>query len=177
MIDIFLSKIGRRIQRSVIKKQNDEIRNSLLNHHGVIISPDFQFNGFTILKLYDGCKVKIGKQFICSSYPNGIGNQCGSKIFVRPEATLEIGDYTGFSNIVLHCFESITIGSYVNIGDGCMIFDSNFHSTNWEYRLDREKDVNNSKTSPVVIKDLAFIGARSIICKGVTIGEKAMVAA
>lgn len=55
--------------------------------------------------------------------------------------------------------------------------DTNFHSTNWEIRMDRKKDIINAKTAPVKIDDFVFIGARSIICKGVHIGEKSLVAA
>lgn len=55
--------------------------------------------------------------------------------------------------------------------------DSNFHSNNWKDRLDRAKDIANHKNAPVVIGDVVFIGAQSIICKGVTIGDHSMVAA
>lgn len=77
------------------------------------------------------------------------------------------------TNSVIQCHESITIGDYVNIGAGCMIMDTNFHSTGWRIRANREEDTQkkNVRTSPVTLEDYVFIGARSIICKGVTIGE------
>lgn len=65
----------------------------------------------------------------------------------------------------------------MNIGAGCMIMDSNFHSTDWRDRLDRRKDIQNHRNAAVKIGDVVFIGARSIICKGVTIGDHAMIAA
>lgn len=50
------------------------------------------------------------------------------------------------------------------------------HSTDWRVRLNRRNDSpNESRKAPVVIKDNVFIGARSIITKGVTIGEKAII--
>lgn len=55
--------------------------------------------------------------------------------------------------------------------------DSNFHSLDWRKRENRDIDVSDAKTAPVVIEDYVFIGARSIICKGVTIGEKSIIAA
>ena len=57
-----------------------------------------------------------------------------------------------------------------------MINDSNHHSINWRLRgtpADRE----NAVSAPIVIGDHAFIGARCIIQKGVTIGEKSIIAA
>ena len=101
----------------------------------------------------------------------------GSKITVLSNAELIIGKDSGMSNTVIQCHEKIIIGNNVNIGAGCLIMDSNFHSTNWKDRLDRAKDIANHKNAPVVIGDVVFIGARSIICKGVTIGDHSMIAA
>lgn len=81
------------------------------------------------------------------------------------------------SNTSIHCKQEITIGDYVNIGGGCMIFDTNFHSTDWRDRKDRKLDVENKKCAPVYIGNYVFIGARSLICKGVTIGDRSIIAA
>ena len=101
----------------------------------------------------------------------------GSKITVLSNAMLIIGKNSGMSNTVIQCHERIEIGHHVNIGAGCIIMDSNFHSTNWQDRLDRVKDIENHRNAPVKIGDVVFIGTRSIICKGVTIGNHAMIAA
>ncbi len=62
-------------------------------------------------------------------------------------------------------------------GGGTYINDSNHHSTDWRDRADRKLDVQNAKTAPIVIGDYVFIGARCMILKGVTIGEKSIIAA
>ena len=54
--------------------------------------------------------------------------------------------------------------------------DSNFNSSDWHVRRS-ESDIKDAKSSPVTICDDVFIGAGSIICKGVTIGERSMIAA
>lgn len=130
----------------------------------------------TKIKITNGGSMKIGDGFICRSNPQGIGNFNCSKIIIR-SGNLIIGNYTGVSNIVIHCHNKIEIGNYVNIGDGVMIFDTNFHSTNWKDRIDRSTDIKRSVSKPIYIKDFAFIGARTIICKGVTIGEHSIIAA
>ena len=123
-------------------------------------------------------KVSIGDYFIANSGPNnGIDCGGGCKISVSENATLTIGEYTGMTNTTIQCHERIEIGHHVNIGAGCMIMDSYFHSTNWQDRLDRKKDIENHRNAPVKIGDVVFIGTRSIICKGVTIGDHAMIAA
>lgn len=48
-----------------------------------------------------------------------------------------------------------------------MILDSNMHSTDWRVRVDRKNDKpENAAKAPVTIEDNVFIGARSIINKG-----------
>ncbi len=46
-----------------------------------------------------------------------------------------------------------------------------------EKKIGLYKDWSNVKSSPITIKDKAWIGFNSIILKGVTIGEGAVVAA
>ena len=47
---------------------------------------------------------------------------------------------------------------------------------NWKDRYEGT-DISKRKILPVTIKDNAFIGAHSIILKGVTIGEKSIIGA
>ena len=121
--------------------------------------------------------VKFGDGFIMNTgIKSGIdGSQ--SRIHVSKNAKLHIGEMTGMTNTSILCHQEIVIGNHVNIGAGCLIMDSNFHSTDWRDRLDRKRDINNHLNAPVHIGDVVFIGARSIVCKGVTIGDHAIIAA
>lgn len=136
------------------------------------------FRGRTFLDINKESNIVIGDYFIASSGVNG-GIDCGNgcKIAVQKGANLIIGEYSGMTNTIIQCHEEIIIGNHVNIGAGCMIMDSNFHSTDWRDRLYRRKDIENHRNAPVKIGDVVFIGTRSIICKGVTIGDHAMIAA
>lgn len=136
------------------------------------------FYGRTLLSFPKSSHVEIGKHFICrSGKSEAIDNSSTSKIVVGPNASLIIGDFSGISNTVIYAMQKVVIGHYVNIGAGTLIFDTNFHSTSWADRLSRETDCINARTAPVIIGDCVFIGARCIITKGVTIGDKSMVAA
>lgn len=88
---------------------------------------------------------------------------------------VKIGNNSGMSATCINCAESVSIGSHVMIGAGCLITDSNHHSINWKQRC-IEGDCN-IKSAPIVIGDYVFVGAKSIILKGVTIGEKTVIAA
>lgn len=136
------------------------------------------FWGRAYLNIEKGARMSIGEDFICRSNPL-YSIDCGlaSKIFVKKEAELIIGDFSGISNTIIHCHNSIRIGNHVNIGAGTLIMDSNFHSTDWRQRLERKTDVQNAQTKPVSIGDNVFIGARCIICKGTVIGDNSMICA
>ena len=117
----------------------------------------------------------FGDSLIISSH--GVDVFENSHITVCKNATLSFGNNSGISSTSIYCAEKIEVGSYVNIGAGCLIMDTNFHSTNWRHRMDRRLDIQNAKTSPVIIDDFVIIGARSIICKGVHIGEHSIISA
>ena len=88
---------------------------------------------------------------------------------------ITIGNNTGMSATNINCVNSVRIGSHVLIGAGCLITDSNHHSIDWRIRcFEGDKD---KKSAPVVIEDYVFVGAKSIILKGVIIGEKSIIAA
>lgn len=126
-------------------------------------------------KVYFGGKIKFGKNIIING--EGIDNVTRSQIYVLLGAVLEIGDNVGMSQVSIICKEYIKIGSYVKIGAGTMIFDTNFHSTDWNVRRDQQEDMKSARNSPVIIGDDVFIGTRFIICKGVTIGARSIIAA
>ena len=141
------------------------------------VSKHTRFDGYAILKFYPGSRVIIGPHFRCvSSKQIGMENSVCSKIVVNGGGCLCIGHHTGMTNSTINCHDSIKIGNYVNIGAGCVIADSDFHSLNWRDRMDGT-DITKKRNAPVVIKDLAFIGMHSIILKGVTIGEKSIIGA
>lgn len=149
-----------------------------LEYHHVKFTPTkLSIVGFPIINIGKNCKVEIGEHVhIVSGMNNGIDNSICSKINVKDDAKLIIGNNTGMTNVVIQCHQNISIGNYVNIGAGCMIFDTDFHSLSWKDRVDGT-DISMRKKKQVVIKDYAFIGAHSIILKGVTIGEKSIVGA
>lgn len=104
---------------------------------------------------------------------NPIGGDTKTILFAKGKGKIRIGDGCGISNATLFACDSITLGDNILVGGGVRIYDTDFH---W---LDFEKRMNEAggAVNPVVIKNGVFIGANSIILKGVTIGEKAIVGA
>lgn len=125
-----------------------------------------------------GGEAEIGDNFYCQS-----GNLAGalprhqmSKFIVCQGASLMIGNNVGVTNIVIVCWDNITIGNNVKIGTDCTIFDTNFHNIDADTRCSNDRR-DGIITAPIAIKDNVFIGTRCIICKGVTIGENSIIAA
>lgn len=88
---------------------------------------------------------------------------------------IKIGKNVGISNSTLIAQNEIIIEDSVMIGGGTKIYDTDFHSINFYDRM--KKLDNNVKTKKIHIKSGAFIGAHSIILKGVTIGNNSVIGA
>jgi len=110
--------------------------------------------------------------------------ECGL-VLETNEARISIGSRTFIGgNTLLDSAIGIHVGDDVLVSFSCLIFDHDSHPMNW---LDRERDVElwrdgrkdwtTVAMAPVTIEDRAWIGARSIILKGTTIGAEAIVGA
>ncbi len=99
---------------------------------------------------------------------NPIGGNTRCFWTTKPGGVIKIGENTGISNTVLYSFNRIEIGRDVLIGNGCKIYDSDFHP------IGRSGEMVSRQ---ITIGDGVFIGAHSIILKGVTIGNQAVVGA
>lgn len=72
----------------------------------------------------------------------------------------------------------ITIGDYTLLGGGVKVYTSDFHSMDYKKRRSPGKmDQGDRKCAPVTIGHDCFIGAGSIILKGVTIGDYSIIGA
>lgn len=118
-----------------------------------------------------------------------VGNNChiAGGIVVLGAGRFEIGhdSFVG-PDSRLWCSHSMRIGSRVLISHLVDIHDSDSHSLDWRLRRDEclsrfGHDLPSSgvdvKMSPVVIEDDVWIGFKSSILKGVTIGRGSVIAA
>jgi acetyltransferase-like isoleucine patch superfamily enzyme len=120
--------------------------------------------------------IEIAKHCIINSNfeSNPIGGGYFTSMIVSDTGRISIGENVGISNSYFYSKSSIHIGSNVMIGSGCRVYDTDFHSINLNERL---LPSDGGVSRPVVIEDGAFIGGSSIILKGVTIGQNAVIGA
>ncbi|SHJ70772.1 Hexapeptide repeat of succinyl-transferase [Maribacter aquivivus] len=124
-------------------------------------------------------ELKVGNHFnmISGIMTNALGRNLKSTLRVDLGAKIIIGDNVGMSCVSIWSKEEIIIGDNVKLGANVIVFDSDMHSLDYQLRRDISTDGINSKSSPIVIEDDVFIGANSIITKGVKIGRQAIIAA
>ena len=118
--------------------------------------------------------VSIGRGVSVGFLPAPIAGDGMVRLQARAkDAVIEVGAGTSISNNAQVIAESrVSIGARCLIGDGVLIVDSDFHDLSPAGRHDQPP-----LTSPVRIEDNVFIGSRTIILKGVTIGKDSVIGA
>lgn len=170
----FPKKTAKKIYNKFIKKTNKNTDSSVncIYDSSTVFYPEasvITMNGHDSISI--GPNTHIRGTLL--TYPQGgkisIGNTC------------YIGD-----NTRIWSSKNITIGDHVLIAHNVNIFDDITHPIDpIERRKHAEeifttgfpKEINSLDPKPIVIKDDAWIGCNSIILRGITIGEAAVVAA
>ena len=138
--------------------------------------PTWRFYGLPRIQTRTRGSIRIGTHFSANSHwrYNTVGIfQPVTLKTVTYEATITIGRNVGVSGCTISAAERIVIEDDVLIGAGCLIADSDFHPIAYADRDIPEKTLN----APIHICAGAFIGARSIVLKGVTIGRGSVIGA
>lgn len=146
-----------------------------LKKHKVKFHKNIQING--LIYVIGTGKISLGNNLRINSSlrSNPIGGDSKTILRTIEDGEIIIGDNSGISNSTIVSAKRITIGNNVLIGGSCFIYDTDFHSLDYSDRI-KNNDINFNKKG-IYIEDGAFIGAHSIILKGVVIGEKSVVAA
>lgn len=142
---------------------------------GIEFGSGIRFFGFPIIVrspysriiLGDGITIRSDK----TSNLLGIFKQTTLATMGRKGALLEIGANSGVSGASITAFEKIKLGKKVLVGANAIITDSDWHS-----KLPMARNTN-VQTAPVIIGNNVWIGANSIVLKGVTIGDNSIIGA
>ena len=117
-----------------------------------------------------------------------IGDNCDicCRLIAKDNGLLEIGHHTTIrAETIIGALTSIKIGNYVIISNNVRIYDNNNHPTSPSKRMQMcqtgnfySEDWNwhHSESLPIIIEDNVWIGERSTVLKGVTIGRGAIIA-
>lgn len=134
----------------------------------LLISGRMRIRNYGLLRIGDSVRINSGPS------RNIVGGDRKTNLFVGPNGTLEIEDGVGISNSTIVAMDSVRILSGSMIGGGCDIYDYDFHELSPDERSSRSGNIG---AKPIVIGPNAFVGAHSIILKGVKIGNGSVIGA
>ena len=151
---------------------------------GASLSTGITFLGVPIITATPNSRIAIGSRSVMISSSDATALGVRSPLVLRtlrPGAELLIGDDAGISGGAICAANSVKIGARCLLGADCMIFDTDFHVIEQVGADSQPRRYSNpdweSISAPVVIGDDVFLGTRTIVCKGVTIGHGTVVAA
>ena len=122
-------------------------------------------------------RIVIGDNFCMTSgdHINPISANIQASFFTdSPDAKIIIGDNVGMSSTRIWIHEGLTIGNNVKIGGGVLLIDTDCHPFDYSVRRNSNE---GTCSAPIVIEDDVWIGAQSIVLKGVTIGARSIIGA
>jgi acetyltransferase-like isoleucine patch superfamily enzyme len=145
---------------------------------GVRMGRRCRFRGVPVISIAPRARITLGNDVLINSRydsnPAGIPHPT-ILAALEPHSSIVIGDGTGISGASLVARRSITVGGRVLIGSGACVWDSDFHPLAAGRR--RVHPTRDAVSAPVVICDDAFVGAQSLVLKGVTVGYRAVIGA
>ena len=153
-----------------------------LRHRGVQAPKSVRVYGRIRVFCAPGSRVSLGEKVILNASARRNTLEARGAVLIRTtnrNAQLTIGNHTGMTSATVSASQEIAIGDRVLIGAGVLITDSDHHvvrppiGTSRRFLAMPEPVLGDR----VVIEDDVFLGARSIVLKGVTIGKGSVIGA
>lgn len=94
----------------------------------------------------------------------------GASVVLFEGAHMEVGDNTRIRHCAIQCANHISIGKNCSIANDCLVQDTNFHS---KTECDGTQSIVNDE---IIIGNYVWVCPKSVILKGVHIGEGAIIA-
>ena len=122
-------------------------------------------------------KIELGENAKLILFQNTFINS-GCYLTAGKNAVIEIGENTYFAHeVVINTKSQIRIGKNCLISFQVVMMDYDGHMIYEKTNHENREYINSGKTAPIVIGDHVWIGYRSKIMKGITIGNGAIIAA
>jgi len=168
--------------RSGVTKLESLARQADARRHGVEILEPVVITGPVGWFRASGSMISLGRGVVLNSRPSRNTLEARGATLVRtifPGARISIGPDSGLTCPTISAAHEVSIGARVLMGSGVIVTDSDHHPVDIA-PFDSRRHAGIPKPSPsdtVTIEDDVFVGARSIILKGVTIGRGSVIGA
>ena len=150
-----------------------------LRRKGVKLGIGVGLNGLPIVTMAKESAIELGEKVVlCSeSYSTDLGVSRPVILrTLRPGARISIGKNSGLSGTVICAAVEVIIGAECLFGADVTIVDTDFHAIRAQGRRNNTNP-DDIAALPISIADNVFVGAGSIILKGVSIGKNSIVGA
>jgi acetyltransferase-like isoleucine patch superfamily enzyme len=128
------------------------------------------------IELGKGVRLGTGVRLVAAGGVLSVGawSDVRDGVVLKAGGSLDVGDRTLLSyNSVVHCAEAVTIGDDATLAERVSVIDSD-HDTGGSSRPVRARRL---RTAAVSIGRNAWLGANTVVLRGVRIGDDAVVAA
>jgi acetyltransferase-like isoleucine patch superfamily enzyme len=148
-----------------------------LSLQGAFIGRRLYAESLPFCRCYGTGRIEIGSrvQILNSLRQNTAGIVHKTVLIAADGALLRIGDDVGISGAILDARDNIVIGDRCMLGANCSVLSSDYHPLDAVARHNRV--MGAVRTAPVTLEEDVWIGANSLILKGVTIGAGSIVGA
>jgi len=146
---------------------------------GVAFGKELSLAGLPIISKFPGSTISIGSRVVLcsSSIATALGvNHPAILRTLTKNATIEIGDDVGMSGGSICAGRHVAIGARSMLGANVMIADTDFHDFSQTERRYAGVPKDNL-FMPTLIDENVFLGANTIVLKGVKIGKNSVIGA
>lgn len=151
-----------------------------LSRRGVEAGPRITLQGKVLIYLHPESRMQLGSRIVLNAKAAKNTLEARGPIVLRTfrrNAKILIGNDSGLTSCTIAAGSSVKIGERVLIGGGVVITDSDHHVVDMPTGRRFAGLPPKAADRPVIIGDDVFIGARSIILKGVEIGNGTVIGA
>lgn len=155
-----------------------QIGRAMLRLAGVEFAEGLLLYGMPIVSRTPNSAISLGKRVVLCSSSRYTALGVNHPVVLRtlsPRAEIVVGDDVGISGGSICSASRVLIGAKTMLGANVTVTDTDFH--NLEPHNRRYRGLEGAKTAPVTIGENVFVGAESIILKGVRIGNNTVIGA
>lgn len=173
-----IRKLFTKLFQYTVKIVSQKAAERELERWGVIFKRPITLYGTPIVSMSERSRIHLGERVTLCSDSRLTALGINHPVIMRtilPGAEIYVGDDVGISGGTICAAVCIKIGDGTMLGANVTIVDTDFHPVTHPRR--RYAPLADADRAPVIIGKNVFIGTNSIILKGITIGDHAVIGA